>query len=138
MIKQDCIFCNLANGIWPAEAIYEDDIVKVILDAGPASRGHALILPKDHADDMFDIDEDSAAHIFRVANKVAKAMKKTLNLDGMNILQNNGPIAGQTVFHFHLHLIPRYEDDGIRLTWKPGSVTDEEKSAIIAEIKEGL
>ncbi len=138
MKKQDCIFCNLANGIWPAEAIYEDDKVKVILDAGPASRGHALILPKEHADDMFDLDEESAAHIFVVANKVAKAMKKTLNCDGMNILQNNGPIAGQTVFHFHLHLIPRYEGDSIALTWKPGSVTDEEKSEIIAEIKKGL
>ncbi|MCQ2491478.1 MAG: HIT family protein [Lachnospiraceae bacterium] len=138
MKKQDCIFCNLANGIWPAEAIYEDDKVKVILDAGPASKGHALILPKEHADDMFDLDEESAAHIFVVANKVAKAMKKTLNCDGMNILQNNGPIAGQTVFHFHLHLIPRYEGDGIALTWKPGSVTDEEKSEIIAEIKKGL
>ncbi len=138
MKKQDCIFCNLANGIWPAEAIYEDDIVKVILDAGPASRGHALILPKEHADDMFDLDEETAAHVFKVANKVAKAMKKTLNMDGMNILQNNGSIAGQTVFHFHLHLIPRYEDDQVRLTWKPGNVTDEEKSEIIAEIKKGF
>ena len=126
MKKDDCIFCKLANGVIPTNSLYEDDVVKVIFDAGPASLGHVLILPKEHFDNVYALDDDTAAHIFQVAVKVAKALKEGLNLEGLNIVQNNGEIAGQTVFHFHMHIIPRYKGDTVNVGWKPGEVTDEE------------
>ena len=135
MKKDDCIFCKLSNGDIPTNALYEDDVVKVIFDLNPASKGHVLILPKNHFDDIYSMDDATAAHVFQVAVKVAKAMKETLGCEGLNIVQNNGEIAGQTVFHFHMHLIPRYEGDGVGLTWKPGTLTDEDREEILAKVK---
>ena len=139
MKKDDCIFCKLANGVIPTNSLYEDDVVKVIFDAGPASSGHVLILPKEHFDNVYSLDDGTAAHIFQVAVKVAKALKEGLNLEGLNIVQNNGEIAGQTVFHFHMHIIPRYKGDTVNVGWKPGEVTDEEiekiKSLVCPRIK---
>ena len=139
MKKDDCIFCKLANGIIPTNSLYEDDVVKVIFDAGPASSGHVLILPKEHFDNVYSLDDDTAAHIFQVAVKVAKALKEGLNLEGLNIVQNNGEIAGETVFHFHMHIIPRYKGDTVNVGWKPGEVTDEEidkiKSLVCPRLK---
>ena len=139
MKKDDCIFCKLANGVIPTNSLYEDDVVKVIFDAGPASSGHVLILPKEHFDNVYALDDDTAAHVFQVAVKVAKALKEGLNLEGLNIVQNNGEIAGQTVFHFHMHIIPRYKGDTVNVGWKPGEVTDEEidksKSLVCPRIK---
>ena len=139
MKKDDCIFCKLANGVIPTNSLYEDDVVKVIFDAGPASSGHVLILPKEHFDNVYALDDDTAAHVFQVAVKVAKALKVGLNLEGLNIVQNNGEIAGQTVFHFHMHIIPRYKGDTVNVGWKPGEVTDEEidkiKSLVCPRIK---
>ena len=139
MKKDDCIFCKLANGVIPTNSLYEDDVVKVIFDAGPASSGHVLILPKEHFDNVYALDDDTAAHVFQVAVKVAKALKEGLNLEGLNIVQNNGEIAGQTVFHFHMHIIPRYKGDTVNVGWKPGEVTDEEieknKSIVCPKIK---
>ena len=139
MKKDDCIFCKLANGVIPTNSLYEDDVVKVLFDAGPASLGHVLILPKEHFDNVYALDDDTAAHVFQVAVKVAKALKEGLNLEGLNIVQNNGEIAGQTVFHFHMHIIPRYKGDTVNVGWKPGEVTDEEiekiKSLVCPRIK---
>ena len=132
MKKDDCIFCKLANGDIPTNSLYEDDIVKVIFDAGPASDGHVLILPKNHYDDIYSMDEDTAAHIFKVATRIAKAYKQSLDYEGLNIVQNNGEAASQTVFHFHMHLIPRYKNDGNeeKLCWNHADLSAEE----IAEI----
>lgn len=126
MKKDDCIFCKIANGEIPANALYEDDLVKVIFDLSPASEGHVLILPKSHYDDVYSLDDDTAAHIFKVAVKIANAMKKSLNIDGLNIVQNNGEAAGQTVFHFHMHIIPRYIDDTVNIKWVPGKISEDE------------
>lgn len=126
MKKDDCIFCKIANGEIPANALYEDDLVKVIFDLSPASEGHVLILPKSHYDDVYSLDDDTAAHIFKVAVKIANAMKKSLNIDGLNIVQNNGEAAGQTVFHFHMHIIPRYTDDTVNIKWVPGKISEDE------------
>lgn len=131
MKKDDCIFCKLSNGDIPTNALYEDDVVKVIFDLNPASKGHVLILPKNHFDDIYSMDDATAAHVFQVAVKVAKAMKETLGCEGLNIVQNNGEIAGQTVFHFHMHLIPRYENDNAGILWEPGETTPED----MAEVK---
>lgn len=127
----DCIFCKISAGEIPSTTLYEDNDFRVIFDVGPASKGHALILPKKHFDDVFGMDEETASKVFVVAVKVANAMKKVLNFDGMNIVQNNGTIAGQTVFHFHMHLIPRYQNDTVNVTWKPGTLTEESKQEIL-------
>jgi len=134
MNKDDCIFCKLANGIIPTNALYEDTFVKVIFDTGPASEGHVLVIPKQHYDNIYSLDEDMAAHIFKVAVKIAKAMNASLSMDGLNIVQNNGEIAGQTVFHFHMHIIPRYKGDNVNIAWKQGEIDNE----IIENLKQKI
>ena len=109
-MKDDCIFCKLANGVIPTNMIYEDDDFAVIMDAAPVSRGHALIIPKEHADNLFELPDETGAKLIPLAKKLALKMKDTLGCDGLNVLQNNGLTAGQSVFHFHMHLIPRYAD----------------------------
>ena len=111
MKDNNCIFCKLANGDIPTNSIYEDDDFKVILDADPATKGHALILPKNHFANLFEIDDEVAAKALPLAKKIAKNMMDKLGCAGINIVQNNGEAAGQTVHHFHIHVIPRYEDD---------------------------
>lgn len=126
-----CIFCKIAAGEIPSNCVYEDELVKVILDLGPASKGHVLIIPKKHADDLFTLDMETKAHVLDVASKVGMAIKKALNADGINLVQNNGEAAGQTVMHFHMHVVPRYKGDGLQL-FPSGTATSEE----LNEIKE--
>lgn len=106
MKDKDCLFCKIAAGEIPSATLYEDEDFRVILDLGPASKGHALILPKEHYRNLYDIDEDVAAKAMVLAKKMATKMKDALGCDGFNIVQNNEEPAGQTVFHFHMHLIP--------------------------------
>lgn len=138
MKKDDCIFCRLANGDIPVDAIYEDDLVKVIFDAGPASEGHVLIIPKSHADGIYDLTDEQAERIFAVAVKVSNALKKAFEPDGLNVVQNNGEIAGQTVFHFHMHLIPRYKGDGVNVGWNPKKLTDDARQEMLEKVKSCL
>lgn len=127
----NCIFCKIANGEIPSATLYEDEDFRVILDLGPASRGHALILPKVHAADLFSLPDETASKTMVLAKKIAGTLKEGLKADGVNILQNNGEAAGQTVFHFHMHLIPRYQGDNILPNWQPGTLTDEDKENIM-------
>ena len=138
MKKEDCIFCKIANGEIPSATIFEDRDFRVMLDIGPATRGHVLILTKEHYDNIYEIDAETAGKLFSLASVIARAMKKVLNCDGMNILQNNGTVAGQTVFHFHLHLIPRYEGDQVQVTWPQGSITEEEKEEVVKSMKKEI
>ena len=115
MKKEDCIFCKIANGQIPSKTIYEDEEFRVILDLGPATKGHALILPKEH---------------LLLAKEMAGRMAEKLHCDGLNLVQNNGEAAGQTVLHFHLHLIPRYLNDGLDMKWTHGEPSQEELEAI--------
>lgn len=131
----DCIFCKIANGEIPSATLYEDEDFRVILDLGPASKGHALILPKAHSANIYEISDDMAAKAMILAKKMATKMTEVLKCDGFNIVQNNGEPAGQTVFHFHMHLIPRYEGDQVGITWKPGTLTDEVKNEILEKLK---
>lgn len=126
MKKEDCIFCKIANGEIPARTIYEDENFRVILDLAPATRGHALILPKEHAANLYELPEETAAAVMVLAKKLAVSMSEKLNFDGLNLMQNNGEAAGQTVSHFHLHMIPRYVNDGQALGLAPGKATEEE------------
>ena len=130
MKKDDCIFCKIANGEIPSASPYECEDFKVILDMGPATKGHALILPKEHADNLYELPDETAAKILPLAKKLALSMREKLHTDGLNVVQNNGEVAGQTVMHYHLHLIPRYQNDGQRILWKPTSPSAEELEAV--------
>lgn len=134
MKDDQCIFCKIANGEIPSRTIYEDDAFRVILDLGPATRGHALVIPKDHYRNLFEIPEETAAAAMKVARKVGTQLKDKLGAEGLNLVQNNGELAGQTVPHFHIHLIPRYRDDGQTIGWKAGSMSDAELDAIRDQI----
>lgn len=122
----DCIFCKIARGEIASNTLYEDDSFRVILDIGAATKGHALVLPKEHYADVFEIPEDVLASAVTVAKRVATTMKERLKCDGLNLVQNNGEAAGQTVNHFHLHIIPRYKNDGQHILWEPTSPSGEE------------
>ena len=128
----DCIFCKLAGGEIPTATLYEDDDFRVILDAGPATKGHCLILPKEHYADLYEIPEDLLMKAAVLAKKIAIKMTRAMNCDGFNIVQNNKPAAGQTVFHFHIHLIPRYANDRQNILWKPGELTPEAAKEILS------
>lgn len=109
MRDPNCIFCKIIAGEIPSRTIYEDEEFKVFLDVSPASKGHALLVPKEHYADLFAIDEEVAARAMKLAKRLAVHMTEKLGCDGFNLLQNNHEAAGQTVFHFHMHLIPRYD-----------------------------
>lgn len=134
MKNENCIFCKIANGDIPAATIYEDQDFRVILDLGPASKGHALILPKEHYANLYELDDDVASKVLGVAKKVITKMTEILQCDGYNLVQNNGTAAGQTVFHFHMHLIPRWDDDNVGIKWTPGQLTDEVKAEILSKV----
>lgn len=134
MRDENCIFCKIANGEIPSRTLYEDGDFRVILDLGPATRGHALILPKEHAANLFELPEETAGKAMILAKKMAARMREKLNCDGFNVIQNNGEVAGQTVFHFHMHLIPRYENDGQPIQMKSGEAAAEELDAVKAQI----
>ena len=138
MVDQNCIFCKIAGGEIPSSTVYEDEEFRVILDLGPASKGHALILPKQHYKDLCELDEAVAARVMPLAAKIGKAMKKSLGCAGFNVVQNNGAEAGQTVFHFHVHIIPRYEGGPSMVTWAPGKAEPEELAKISTTIREAI
>ena len=131
---ENCVFCNLANGIWDSATLYEDDDFRVILDLGPASKGHALILPKAHYANIYEIPAELAAKAIVLAKKMAGIMTEALDCDGFNIVQNNGEAAGQTVFHFHMHLIPRYKDDKAGFGWNTGELDEATKQEILTKV----
>lgn len=130
MKDDNCIFCKLANGDIPTRSIYEDEDFNVILDNGPATKGHALILPKNHYANLYELPDETAAKAMILAKKMATKMTEKLGCDGFNLVQNNGETAGQTVFHFHLHLIPRYKNDNQRILWNPTEPSSEELDQI--------
>ena len=131
MRKDDCIFCKIAAGDIPSATLYEDDDFRVILDIEPASKGHALILPKEHYANLYELDDELAAKALVLAKKMITKLTDILGCEGYNVLQNNGTAAGQTVFHFHMHLVPRYKDDNVKIGWKMGKLTDDVKAEIL-------
>ena len=123
MKDDNCIFCKIANGEIPSRTLYEDEDFRVIMDLAPATKGHSLIMPKNHYKNIYEIADDTAAK-----------MTEKLGADGFNIVQNNNEVAGQTVFHFHVHLIPRYNNDNQSLVMKPQEMTD----ALLDEIRDTI
>ena len=134
-MKDDkCIFCKIANGEIPSRTVLENEKFRVILDNGPATRGHALVLPKEHFANLFEIPQDWAAEAAKTAKEAATLLKDKLGAEGVNIVQNNGELAGQTVPHYHVHVIPRYKNDGQKILWRPGSPSAEELDAVLADL----
>lgn len=138
MKDENCIFCKLANGDIPTATVYEDEYLRAIMDAAPANKGHIIILPKSHAANICELDDEYVSRAFVLAKKLAVALKKLTGCDGVNILQNNGEAAGQTVFHFHVHVIPRFKNDDCTIVWKPTSYEDGEASEVAKKIAELL
>ena len=134
MKDENCIFCKLAGGEIPTATLYEDEEFRVILDANPAAKGHALIIPKEHYANLYELDDELAGKVLVLAKKMITKLTDILGCDGYNIVQNNGEAAGQTVFHFHMHLIPRFKDDGVGVTWKMGELTEEDKNDILSKM----
>ncbi|SDH56101.1 histidine triad (HIT) family protein [Alteribacillus persepolensis] len=120
--ENDCIFCKIVNGDIPASIVYEDDYVLAFTDIGQVTKGHTLLIPKKHQENIFELEEDTAAQLFRVAPTIANAIKKAFDPAGLNMVNNNGKAAMQSVFHYHLHFIPRYgKDDGFQPHWEDNS-----------------
>ena len=138
MKKDDCIFCKIANGEIPSATVYETPECRVILDLAPANQGHALILTKEHYDNIYQLDEETAGKVFSLATHVAKAVQEETGCEGLNIVQNNGEVAGQTVHHFHMHVIPRYAGGEDMVSWDPKPAKREELEKQGAKLREAL
>lgn len=135
---ENCVFCKILAGNIPSTTVYEDDDFKAIMDISPATKGHIIIIPKKHVANIYEMDDDMASKVLIVAKKIAGAIKDELQCAGLNIIQNNGEVAGQTVFHYHMHIIPRSQGDTVKVTWEPGSYQDGEASRIASALKKRI
>ena len=124
MRDDNCIFCKITSGQIPSYTLYEDDDFKAIMDISPASKGHVILITKEHYKNLFELDDAVASRALVIAKKIATELAKELNFDGFNLLQNNEAIAGQPIFHFHIHLIPRYKDASVQFKTTPGSIDE--------------
>lgn len=134
----NCIFCKILRNEIPSSTVYEDDKFRAIMDIGPVAKGHVILLAKEHAANLLEADDELLSAALPAAKKVAKAVKKTVNCDGINILQNNGEVAGQTVFHLHIHVIPRNKEDGVKLPPPLATYADGEAAELAKKIAENL
>ena len=134
MRDANCVFCKIIDGVIPSTRLYEDEEFVIMLDIGPASFGHALLLPKNHYANIYEMPEDVLSKAICLAKTFGEKLVKALGADGLNLVQNNGLAAGQTVFHYHLHLITRYEGDDVGELWTPGSLSDEKRKEILDKL----
>ena len=134
MRDENCIFCKIVAGEIPSRTLFEDEDFKVMLDVGPAAKGHALIVPKEHYANIYELPDELAGKVMRLAKRMATHMTNVLNCDGFNILQNNGEVAGQTVFHYHMHLIPRYKGSDEMILWNANHFSDEQMDALAEQL----
>jgi histidine triad (HIT) family protein len=135
MSEPDCIFCKIIAGELPATIVDEDEHTIAFMDINPATRGHALVVPRTHSQDLLSIDPAGLAAVTTAAQRLAVRSKARLNADGINLINSCGAAAWQTVFHFHLHVIPRYERDPLRLPWAPAPGDPAEIASAAAAIK---
>ena len=133
MSDPDCLFCKIVAGEVPSTRVHEDDRTVAFMDINPATRGHLLVVPREHATDLRDIPADDLHAVLDVGRRLAATMEEKLGADGVNLLNSCGRAAWQTVFHFHLHVVPRYDDDPLRLQWLPGT-GDPDEIAAAAEL----
>ena len=138
MNENNCVFCKIISGEFSSTTVYEDDSFKAIFDISPASKGHTLVLTKKHVENIFEMDGTLAAKGLSVISNIATAIKEALSCDGINIVQNNGEAAGQTVNHLHFHIITRYNNDNVVIPWKNISYEDGEAVTIADAIRSKL
>src|SRR5204863_6008852 len=131
-MANDCLFCGIVAGDVPAQIVASDDHTVAFMDINPATRGHALVVPRTHAQDLIDVSDEDLVHTVLAARRLVLRMEQAFNPDGFNVLNSCGRAAWQTIFHFHLHVIPRYDDDPLKLPWIPEG-GDEDEIAKVAE-----
>ncbi|MET0579562.1 MAG: HIT family protein [Ilumatobacteraceae bacterium] len=132
----DCIFCSIIRGDAPSWGVFEDDVAVAFLDTGAATRGHTLVVPRLHSPDIWSVTEDGAAAIMRTVHRVAAQLRRTLQPPGMNVIQSNGPAAWQDVFHYHVHLVPRYAGDDVRPPWRPTNPSSDVLAAVHRRVRD--
>ena len=139
LVNKDCVFCRIVEGDIPAVKIYETQDIVAFFDAFQAAKGHCLVIPKGHYESIDFVPDNVISSIFILAKKIVRLQKKIFNINDVNLLQNNGREAGQTVFHMHLHIIPRFKNDNVNLSWKENAYeSDNEILTIANKMKEGL
>jgi histidine triad (HIT) family protein len=134
----DCIFCKIIDGEAPAAVVYEDDNTLAFMDIGQVNPGHVIVAVKPHIQDIYDLTDEMAAAVFRTATCIAQAVKKAMQPEGMTLLQANEAVGLQTVFHFHIHVLPRHKDDGVTLTWPAKNPSKEELDRLSVQVKAAL
>lgn len=132
----DCIFCKIVAGAVPSHTVYEDDAILAFLDINPAARGHTLVIPRQHAADLFALAADTLNAVAQGTQAVARKLQQVVQPDGLNIVQNNGAAAGQVIFHYHVHLVPRWEGDGALGLWRAGATDHAALGALAAQLRE--
>ncbi len=135
MSEPDCIFCQIAAGELPAQIVDEDELTISFMDVHPGTRGHALVIPRRHARDLWEVEPENMAAVMRAAQRLALRMRERLDADGVNLINSCGSAAWQTVFHFHVHVIPRYADDPLKLPWKPTEGDPDEIAAVAEQLR---
>jgi histidine triad (HIT) family protein len=133
----DCLFCKIVAGEIPGTIVAEDDRTAAFMDINPATRGHALVVPRRHVADLGEIDTDELAAVAAAAQRLARRARDVLGADGVNLMNSWGPAGWQTVFHFHMHVIPRYDGDPLVLPWKPAPGDESEIAAAAEALREG-
>ncbi len=134
----DCIFCKIVSGEIPSGKVYEDESVVAFMDINPAVKGHCLVLPKEHYENIFDVSDEVLGETILAVKKVASAVQKAVKSDGVNVLQNNNRAAGQLIPHIHFHVIPRFEGDGIDFSYRPEKYAEGEMAEMLAKIKSNI
>ena len=134
-MAEDCIFCGIVAGEVPAQKVDEDEHTVAFMDLNPWTRGHALVIPRRHTPNLYEIDDDELRHTAVAARRLARRMRERLRCDGVNVLNAAEPAAWQTVFHFHLHVIPRYDDDPLELPAHPGEASPDELAEVADELR---
>jgi histidine triad (HIT) family protein len=135
-MAEDCIFCKIVAGEMPAELVQEDEHTLAFMDINPWTRGHALVIPRTHSRNLYEVGDDDLARTMAAAKRLAERMRERLDADGVNLLNACEPAAWQTVFHFHVHVIPRYDEDPLQLPTKPQQAEQEQLAQVAAELRD--
>jgi histidine triad (HIT) family protein len=136
-MAEDCIFCKILAGELPSETVQEDEHTLAFMDINPWTRGHALVVPRNHSRNLYDVEDEDLRHTMSAAQRLALRMRERLGCDGINLLNACESAAWQTVFHFHVHVIPRYNDDPLQLPVRPRQAEQEELARVAAELRDG-
>ena len=134
-MAEDCIFCKIVAGELPSETVQEDQHTVAFMDINPWTRGHALVIPRNHSPNIYEVSDEDLRHTAIAAKQLAVRVKERLRCDGVNVLNASEPAAWQSVFHFHMHVIPRYDDDPLELPVRPRQAEPDELAAVAAEIR---